>query len=33
MMTDLDCDPFAAVETGDHVTVDADAGKIVVEKV
>ena len=33
MMTDLDRDPFSAIKTGDHVTVDADGGRIVVEKV
>ncbi|MHC4401924.1 MAG: aconitase X swivel domain-containing protein [Planctomycetota bacterium] len=32
MVTDLDQDPFEAIESGDHVEVDADAGTIVVTK-
>ena len=31
-MTDLDADPFALIETGDWVKVDADAGVITVTK-
>ena len=32
MMSELDCDPFEHVETGDHLVVDADAGVITVTK-
>lgn len=32
MMSELDCDPFSCVETGDHLVVDADAGVITVTK-
>jgi predicted aconitase with swiveling domain len=31
-MTDLDRDPLDAIETGDHVVVDADAGTVQVTK-
>ncbi|WP_201776707.1 aconitase X swivel domain-containing protein [Allosalinactinospora lopnorensis] len=31
-MTDFDTDPFEAIETGDRVLVDADAGRVVVTK-
>ena len=27
MMTDLECDPFATIATGDHVVVNADRGR------
>ena len=30
MMTDLECDPFAAIATGDRVMVDADRGLLTV---
>ena len=32
MVTDLERDPFEAIATGDHVTVDADAGLVRVER-
>ncbi len=32
MVTELDCDPFAAIETGDHVHVDATGGTIEIVK-
>ena len=32
MVSDLDRDPFDLIESGDHVTVDADAGTITVVK-
>jgi uncharacterized protein len=32
MVSDLQDDPFEIIETGDHVTVDADAGTLVVTK-
>ncbi len=32
MVSDLDRDPFELIESGDHVTVDADAGTITVVK-
>lgn len=31
-VTDLDRDPFAVIETGDHVAVDADTGSVTVTK-
>lgn len=31
-MTDFDCDPFAVIQTGDWVSVDADAGLITIRK-
>jgi predicted aconitase with swiveling domain len=32
MVADLERDPFAVIESGDHVEVDADAGRIAVTK-
>ncbi len=32
MVADLEQDPFGVIESGDHVEVDADGGKIVVTK-
>lgn len=32
MVTDLDRDPFAIIQSGDHVEVDAERGRIVVTK-
>jgi predicted aconitase with swiveling domain len=32
MVSELDRDPFEAIETGDHVTIDADEGRITVKE-